>query len=161
MSKKAIGSFFTILALVFALLKGYVWVMVGLLVAAIVFNCDSKYIKRISQCLLLLLSVLAVMQLISLIFGGFASTTIGFAGASDYDNFYYEMTKWLGLITNLYLIVFVILGAVAFCADKEMPLYGQLVDKIYGAVSKTGASSGTFSGAASAGTEQNSGTDEK
>ena len=90
MSKKAIGSFFTILALVFALLKGYVWVMVGLLVAAIVFNCDSKYIKRISQCLLLLLSVLAVMQLISLIFGGFASATIFLRSCSTEDKVGYQ-----------------------------------------------------------------------
>ena len=37
MNKKAIGSVFVALALVLALLKSYVWVMVGLLIAAIVF----------------------------------------------------------------------------------------------------------------------------
>ena len=85
-------------------------------------------------------------------------------GANDASNIFGTAvgTKMVKFNTAAVIAsVFVILGAVAFCADKEMPLYGQLVDKIYGAVSKTGVSSGTFSGAASAGTEQNSGTDEK
>ena len=73
MNKKAIGSVFVALALVLALLKSYVWVMVGLLIAAIVFACEEKQTKRIAQCLALLLSVLVVMPLSTLIFGGFTT----------------------------------------------------------------------------------------
>ena len=45
MNKKAIGSVFVALALVLALLKSYIWVMVGLLIAAIVFACEEKQTK--------------------------------------------------------------------------------------------------------------------
>ena len=46
MNKKAIGSVFVALALVLALLKSYIWVMVGLLIAAIVFACEERQTKR-------------------------------------------------------------------------------------------------------------------
>ena len=161
MNKKAIGSIFTVIALVLALLKSTVWVMVGLLVAAVVFSLEEKHIKRISQCLMLLLSVLVVSQVISLVFGGFTSGSSIFGSTSDYDNFYSEMTKWIGILLNFYLIVFVVLGAVAYRSDKEMPLYGALVDKLYGTVVKTaggsGASAGGTSSGTASGTEQNSG----
>jgi len=139
MNKKAIGSVFVALALVFALLKSYVWVMVGLLVAAVVFACEEKQIKRIAQCLALVLSVLVVMQLLTLIFSGFGSTTpvyyngesVYYTGNSGYAKFYSGLIKWAGILTNFYLIVFVILGAVSFSKDKEMPLYGAFIDGIY------------------------------
>ena len=125
MNKKAIGSVFVALALVLALLKSYVWVMGGLLIAAIVFACEEKQTKRIAQCLALLLSVLVVMQLLTLIFGGFTGSGL------DYTKFYNGLTKWAGILTNFYLIVFVVLGAVSFLRDKDMPLYGALIDAIY------------------------------
>ena len=137
MNKKAIGSIFTVIALVLALLKSSVWVIIGLLVASVVLALEEKHIKRIAQCLMLLFSVLVVTQLISLIFGGFTTSGASiFWGGSDYDNFYAEMTKWIGVILNFYLIVFVILGAVSYHSDKEMPLYGVLVDRIYGTVTQ-------------------------
>ena len=74
MNKKAIGSIFTVIALVLALLKSSVWVIIGLLVASVVLALEEKHIKRIAQCLMLLFSVLVVTQLISLIFGGFTTS---------------------------------------------------------------------------------------
>lgn len=124
MNKKAIGSVFVVLALVFALLKSYVWVMVGLLIAAIVFSCEEKQTKRVAQCLALVLSVLVVMQLFTLVFGGFTGSGL------DYTKFYNGLIKWVGILTNFYLIVFVVLGAVSFLRDKDMPLYGALIDAI-------------------------------
>lgn len=127
MNKKAIGSVFVALALVFAFLKSYVWVMVGLLVAAIVFSCEEKQIKRIAQCLALVLSVLVFVQLLTLCFGGFASGSTG----TGYVKFYSGLIKWAGILTNFYLIVFVVLGAFSFVRDKDMPLYGALIDGIW------------------------------
>ena len=140
MNKKAIGSIFTVIALVLALLKSSVWVIIGLLVASVVLALEEKHIKRIAQCLMLLFSVLVVTQLISLIFGGFTTSGASiFWGGSDYDNFYAEMTKWIGVILNFYLIVFVILGAVfvsfrqgnasVWCSCRQDLWYGHAKNK--------------------------------
>lgn len=48
----------------------------------------------------------------------------------DYTKFYNGLIKWVGILTNFYLIVFVVLGAVSFLRDKDMPLYGALIDAI-------------------------------
>lgn len=144
MNKKAIGSVFVALALVFALLKSYIWVMVGLLIAAIVFACEEKQTKRIAQCLALVLSVLVVMQLLTLIFSRFGSATpmyyngesVYYTGNSSYAKFYSGLIKWAGIFTDFYLIVFVVLGAVSFWRDKDMPLYGALIDAIYNGCGK-------------------------
>lgn len=130
MNKKAIGSVFVALALVLALLKSYIWVMVGLLIAAIVFACEERQTKRIAQCLALVLSVLVVMQLLTLIFGGFTGSGL------EYTKFYNGLIKWAGILTNFYLIVFVVLGAVSFWRDRDMPLYGVLIDAIYNGCGK-------------------------
>ena len=45
MNKKAIGSIFTVIALVLALLKSSVWVIIGLLVASVVLAKKKKHIK--------------------------------------------------------------------------------------------------------------------
>lgn len=128
MNKKAIGSILIALSLAFALIKNFAWVSVGLLVVAVVINCDEKAIKRVSQCLALLLSVLIVKQLIVLIFGGFVGA---FNNSNNYYNFYNELIRWVGIVLDYYLIVFVVLGVIFFILDKELPLYGSLVNAIY------------------------------
>lgn len=131
MNKKAVGSILVAISLVLALVKSLVWVSVGLLIVALVLGLEEKAVKRIAQCLALLLSVIVVKQLFVLILGGFA-TNYG----SNYYNFYTEFIKWLSIILDYYLIVFVVLGTVFYILDKEMPLYGLIIDKIYDAGSK-------------------------
>ncbi len=131
MNKKAVGSILVAVSLVLALIQNLIWVSIGLLVVALVLGLEEKSIKRIAQCLALLLSVLVVKQLFILILGGFASDY----GSSYYD-FYQEFMKWVSIILNYYLIVFVILGLIFYLLDKDMPLYGLIIDKFYNGCEK-------------------------
>ena len=149
MNKKKLGMLFVMISLVLALLKSYVWVMIGLLVAAVVFACEEKYVKRIAQCLLLVLSVMAVTQIFVLIFGGFAATSgsvslesiitsaLYGSNAGGYTKFYVGLIKWVGIVLNFYLVAFTVLGAIFFLMDKDMPVYGTLVDLMAGGIKIT------------------------
>ncbi len=134
MNKKTISNIFVAIAICLAFIQQTLWISVGLMIAAIVICGDEKTVKRIAQCLALVLVVNVVKYTLSLILGAFDNYTYSFVDHTEAGYNYYKFlvmfNKYMGFVANLFIAAFAVLGAINFSRDKEMPLFGGLVEKI-------------------------------
>lgn len=138
MNKKTISNIFVAVAICLAFMQQTLWVSIGLMIAAIVICGDEKTTKRIAQCLALVLVVSVIKYTLGFILGAFdnyPSINPTEAG-NNYHKFLLVFNKYMGFVANLFIAVFAVLGAINFSRDKEMPLFGGLVEKIAGLGSK-------------------------
>lgn len=141
MNKKTISNIFVAVAICLAFMQQTLWVSIGLMIAAIVICGDEKTTKRIAQCLALVLVVSVIKYTLGFILGAFDNYNYSFVNHTEAGYNYYKFllvfNKYMGFVANLFIAVFAVLGAINFSRDKEMPLFGGLVEKIAGLGSKT------------------------
>ena len=138
MNKKTISNIFVAVAICLAFMQQTLWVSIGLMIAAIVICGDEKTTKRIAQCLALVLVVSVIKYTLGFIldaFNNYPSVNHTEAGY-NYNKFPLVFNKYMGFVAKLFIAVFAVLGAINFSRDKEMPLFGGLVEKIAGLGSK-------------------------
>lgn len=138
MNKKTISNIFVAVAICLAFMQQTLWVSIGLMIAAIVICGDEKTTKRIAQCLALVLVVSVIKYTLGFIldaFNNYPSVNHTEAGY-NYNKFLLVFNKYMGFVAKLFIAVFAVLGAINFSRDKEMPLFGGLVEKIAGLGSK-------------------------
>lgn len=138
MNKKTISNIFVAVAICLAFMQQTLWVSIGLMIAAIVICGDEKTTKRIAQCLALVLVVSVIKYTLGFIldaFDNYPSVNRTEAGY-NYHKFLLVFNKYMGFVAKLFIAVFAVLGAINLSRDKEMPLFGGLVEKIAGLGSK-------------------------
>ena len=140
MNKKTISNIFVAVAICLAFMQQTLWVSIGLMIAAIVICGEEKTTKRIAQCLALVLVVSVIKYTLGFILGAFDNYNYSFVNHTEAGYNYYKFllvfNKYMGFVANLFIAVFAVLGAINFSRDKEMPLFGGLVEKIAGLGSK-------------------------